>query len=259
MKFLHITDLHMVEGGMLYGLDPAERLRECIADIMANHSDAELAVITGDLAHKGDEGAYRRLRGILEDLRLPTYLMLGNHDDRQAFLRVFDQAHRDENGFVQFTIDTNGTTFICLDTNETGVHHGVLSEERLAWLESQLEIAGDRDVFLFMHHPPFPVGIRRMDVIALRDADRFASIVARSGNVRHLFFGHLHRPISGTWRSIPFSNLPGLNHQVALDFKIADEVPGSHEPPTYAVVLLEEEATIVHLHHFLDRTNTFNL
>jgi 3',5'-cyclic AMP phosphodiesterase CpdA len=38
MKFIHLTDLHLVPpGGRLYGLDPSERLRAAIADIALHH------------------------------------------------------------------------------------------------------------------------------------------------------------------------------------------------------------------------------
>ncbi len=258
MKFIQITDLHMIPEGLLYGLDPEERLRACIEDINAKHSDAAHVVVTGDLTHGGDEESYRRLQGILAGLRLPTHLLIGNHDDRATFRRVFSSAPTDSAGFIQFTFDTPVGRFVCLDTKE-GPHHGVLSEERLAWLADEMNHAGDRPVYLFMHHPPFAVGIRRMDEIALHDTDRFAAIVTGRRNLRHLFFGHLHRPISGVWHGIPFANMPGMNHQVALDFEIADHVPGSCEPPAYAVVFAEAESTIVHLHNFLDRSNTFNL
>jgi hypothetical protein len=53
--------------------------------------------------------------------------------------------------------------------------------------------------------------------------------------------------------------LPGTNHQVALDFVVEDEVPGSHEPPAYAVVFAYADSTLVHLRNFADRTATFNL
>jgi hypothetical protein len=86
-----------------------------------------------------------------------------------------------------------------------------------------------------------------------------AEVLLEHGNVCHIFFGHLHRSLSGSWRGIPFSNLPGTNHQVALDFVVEDEVPGSHEPPAYAVIFAYADSTLVHLRNFTDRTATFNL
>ena len=58
MKLLHITDPHLVTPGeLLYGTDPYDRLSACIDDALANHSDAALCVITGDLAHRGEPAA----------------------------------------------------------------------------------------------------------------------------------------------------------------------------------------------------------
>lgn len=259
MKFIHVTDLHVIAGGLLYGLDPTERLTACVEDMMRNHPDAAFVAVTGDLTHDGSTQSYLQLKRLLAGLTLPTHLMIGNHDSRANFRDVFGTGQIDPKGFVQHSRRTPSGRFLFLDTNADGQSHGVLDDARLEWLAEELRASADEPVFLFMHHPPFPVMVPSMDAIALREVDRFAGLISERGNVRHIFFGHVHRPISGTWRGIPFTNLPGLNHQVALDFKTPDVVPGSHEPPAYAVVFVEAESTIIHLHQFLDRTATFNL
>ena len=261
MKFIQISDLHIVPpGGILYGLDPEKRLRECLADIEEKHAAAECIMITGDLADKGDEVSYAHLKAIIETAKLPIHILIGNHDRRPNFLKVFTSAETDPNGFVQFTVDTSAGRFIGLDTNDDVDRNiGVLCEKRLEWLSRELERAAGMPVYIFMHHPPFAVGIKKMDTIGLQNVESFADVVTGRDNVRHIFFGHLHRPISGSWRGIPFSFLPAMNHQVALDFVIEERVPGSHEPPAYGVVFVEADSTVVHLHNFLDRTGTFNL
>lgn len=260
MKFIHVTDTHLVEPGTrLYGLDPEERLKLCIADINRHHADAAFAIFTGDLAHLGQPKAYAALRSTLATLAMPRHLLLGNHDDRANFLAAFADSPRDANGFVQFAVDTPEGRFLCLDTNEPGVSWGWLCEKRLAWLAAELDRAGDMPVFLCMHHPPFPVQLKRMDEIALQEPERFTRVVAGRRNIRHLFFGHLHRPIGGSWRGIPFTTMRATSHQVALDFVTGGIVPGSHEPPAYAVVFVSDGLTVAHFHDFLDRTNTFNL
>ena len=51
MKFIHITDIHLVSGdGLLNGSVPSERLEKCLDDILKWHSDAEFCVISGDLS-----------------------------------------------------------------------------------------------------------------------------------------------------------------------------------------------------------------
>jgi hypothetical protein len=45
----------------------------------------------------------------------------------------------------------------------------------------------------------------------------------------------------------------GLNHQVPFDLWTPDDVPHSHEPPAYAVVLIGDDQVVVHFHDYLDR------
>ena len=51
MKFIHISDIHLVsQGGPLNGSFPSDRLQKCMDDIIQWHSDAEFCVISGDLS-----------------------------------------------------------------------------------------------------------------------------------------------------------------------------------------------------------------
>lgn len=260
MKFIHVTDPHIVPPGQtLYGLDPQARLRACIDDINRRQADAAFAIFTGDLAHKGEPEAYSVLRDELARLAMPVHLLLGNHDHRGNFLDAFPRSPRDGDGFIQFTLDTEIGRFVCIDTNEPGVPYGALCDRRLEWLRRALDASADVPVYLFLHHPPFPVGIRRMDQISLQQPERLAAIVEGRRNIRHMFFGHLHRPIGGSWRGIPMTTMRATSHQVALDFVTEGRVPGSHEPPAYAVVLADRDTTVVHFHDFLDETATFLL
>ncbi len=253
MKFIHLTDPHLVpRGRKLWGLDPLERFDRCLADIAAHHKDAEFCVITGDLADKGDEESYRLLKGRLDAFDMPSYLLIGNHDHRATFTSVLGRSHCDAGGFVQRSIDVGNWRLLVLDTVKDGkTSAGAYCASRRAWLSREIAAAEGRQVILFMHHPPFDIGHPLMDLIKLDDPDAFHDIV-RTADVRHLFFGHGHRPVSGQWRRIPFSAVPSINHQLPL---AAAAVPTvySDEPPMYAVVMLEADRTVVHLDAFLDR------
>lgn len=264
--FLHITDLHVTPEGAppLYGLDPGERLAAAVADIGARHgpgavTPAEFLVVTGDLTHHGEAAAYARLAALLAPLPMPVHLLLGNHDDRAAFAAAFPAAPRDGAGFVQQALETPAGLFLMLDTNEPGTHAGRLCAARLQWLGARLA-ESEGDVLLFLHHPPHRVGIARMDLIPLLDADALWQVLApHASRIRHIFHGHLHRPLAGSWRGIPFSSLRGTSHQVGLDFSERPTAPGSHESPAYAVVRVSEEGVVIHTHDFLDRTADFAL
>jgi 3',5'-cyclic-AMP phosphodiesterase len=259
MKLVHITDTHLVEPGLkLYGLDPKARLDAAIADINRHHADAALAIVTGDLTHWGEVGAYRSFLHSMNGLRMPYVVLVGNHDRRAACLDVLAAAPRDAHGFVQGWRDTSCGRLLFLDTLDERSHAGQMCEQRLAWAARALAEAPADRPYLFMHHPPFAVGVHMMDRIALADPAAFADVIgSHRHRIRHLFFGHVHRPISGSWMGIPFSTLRGTNHQVWFDLSPDAPHLTSHEPPSYAVVLIGEHTVVVHNHDYLDRSPRF--
>jgi 3',5'-cyclic AMP phosphodiesterase CpdA len=254
MKFIHISDTHFVPPGQtLHGLDPRERFDACVADINLHHQDAELCVITGDLAQSGRPEAYGALSQSLAALRIPVHLMRGNHDGRGPLLAAFPNLPTDPDGYVQSGFETIAGRFLLLDTVEEGRGWGSYCKKRLGWLKNQLDLAAGRPIYLFTHHPPFPVGLPSVDRLGLgADGARIGEVLAPYDNIRHLFIGHVHRPIAGSWQGIPYSIIRGTNHQVPLDFDAVEVVPKSHEPPAYAVVFLDAHQTTVHFHDYLD-------
>lgn len=260
MKLIHITDTHFVAPGLrLYGLDPRARLDAAIVDINRHHADAEIAIVTGDLTHWGEPEAYGNFLESMRALQLPYLVLVGNHDRRAACLEVLAAAPRDGNGFVQGWRDTPRGRLLFLDTLDETSHAGQLCERRLAWCAQALaELPRGRPVYLFMHHPPFEVGVHQMDRIALAERAAFAEVIRpHRERIRHLFFGHVHRPISGSWMGIPVSTLRGTNHQVWFDLSPDGQHLSSHEPPAYAVVLIGEETVVVHNHDYLDQSPRF--
>jgi 3',5'-cyclic-AMP phosphodiesterase len=256
MKIIQITDVHLRGPGKgVFDHDPIARLNACLRDIEKNHADADLCVITGDLAHHGEIDAYRAFKSELEGFRLPVQLLVGNHDDRQTFTSVFPDVKTDGNGFIQSSMQTPVGKFLFLDTAEVGTHAGWYCEKRQEWLRG--ELAGDGlPNYIFMHHPPFAVHFRPNDELMLQNGDAFKKVIA-GHNIRHMFMGHVHRPISGSWNAIPFNTLRGLNHQIWLDFSAPTGIPCSMEPPAYAVIFITEESVVIHNHDFLDASQKY--
>ncbi|MDJ0685471.1 MAG: phosphodiesterase [Alphaproteobacteria bacterium] len=261
MKLLHLTDTHFVpKGETLYGGDPCATLEKAVIDINRHHADADLVVITGDLTHWGEKAAFDCLAATLDPLTPPVRLLVGNHDDRAVFAETFPDQPTDEDGFVQSVHDTEAGRLLFLDTMLEGTHAGWYCAQRRAWLDRQLQAARDdaMPVFLFMHHPPFRIGLSTLDAISLQEADLFWETIEPYANqIRHLFFGHIHRPLSGNWKGISVSALRSMNHQCRLEFEPLEGIPGSFEPPAYAVVLIDGESVIVHTHDFMDQSQKF--
>ncbi|MFD4121600.1 phosphodiesterase [Alcaligenes faecalis] len=254
MKFIHLTDTHLVaDAGLLYGTNPKVRLQQAVAHFSQHQADAQALVITGDLTHYGHDQAYQHLGECLSPVGIPVYPILGNHDHRERFKAHFPDVACDANGFVQYAVTFGDYQALFLDTNEPGVSWGVFCQERADWLRARLQ-ESTAPVLIFMHHPFFPIGIRSMDSISLRDTAAFmGAIQGQEHRIRHVFFGHIHRPILGTFRGIPYSTLRGTNHQVALDLQgDATCIIGSHEQAQYGVVQLSSEQILIHIEDYLD-------
>ncbi len=84
------------------------------------------------------------------------------------------------------------------------------------------------------------------------DVENFAAAI-EGADLRHIFFGHVHRPVSGSWRGIPYSALRSTVHQVPLDFGDKRSMPYSYEPPAYNVILISDDLTVVHHHDYMNR------
>ena len=251
MKVIQLSDLHLTRmpGGELFGSSPLARLELAIVGILAAHADADFCLLTGDLADAGRDEAYAALAAALRRLPMPAHLLPGNHDSRGALRRQFTQLPTNDGGFMQSALATPAGRFLLLDTVESGAPWGSYCARRQAWLAQQLAASGDEPLWIALHHPPLPLGIPSMDQFALRDAEALWALLApHRARIRHLFFGHLHRPIGGSWRGIPFSCPSSPNHQVALDLTTlrGDEVPGCREPAGYAVILIDADSVVVH-------------
>ena len=246
MKIVHVSDIHLQEDPIL-GTDPVGEWEACFSHVERHHGDADLVVVTGDLAHRGETCAYRRLRERLEASPLAPRLMVGNHDDRDAFLAVFPGTPTDASGFVQWSEERDGWRLVFLDTLDPGHHAGRLCERRLRWLDAQF--AGCERAIVFMHHPPVAVGVANADIIGLVDAAAFRAVLSRHrGRVRHIFFGHCHYALSGSVDGVAFSAAQSTSHPNWPEIGGPAERTGyaREQSRSYAVALLNEDATVVH-------------
>lgn len=233
LKAIWMSDLHFAQSGHVLDHDPRIRLTMALDHINANHSDASFCVVSGDMVNRGTETDYKALSTHFDKLDVPLLPMVGNHDNRALLRRHFELPATCMDDFVQYTLSTPSGLIVCLDTQKTGSDAGELCAQRRSWLQSVLENAEKGPVFIFMHHPPMAVRLPMQDTEGLNDGDIFLDLISGFTCVKYLFIGHVHRPISGTVRSIPFSTMRSVLYQApaprpAWDwdtFKPSDEAP----------------------------------
>lgn len=253
LKLIVLTDLHIVPAGKtILGISPIQRLAAAVDHINAHNRDADRVIVTGDIAHIGDSESYRIARDALDRLAMPKSVLVGNHDRRERFVEVFDDASLDAHGFVQSVIDIGNWRLVSLDTlngppyNHREIHHGLLCGNRLRWLENALAGAEGRHVLIFMHHPPHEVGFRGMDGIRLKNETAFFDLLHRYRNVRHIVSGHIHRTISGTAHGIGFSVFKSPVHQQPMTFDSHDTSASIAEPAAYGIIFASPTSIVAH-------------
>lgn len=250
LKLIVMADLHLVPPGETsHGLDTAERLRLAVSHVDAEHPDADLCVLAGDLADRGEAAAYAVLGEALEGLRVPWRLTLGNHDDRPTFLAAFPDLAEPATGCVDFALDLRGHRLVVLDSSEPGVVEGVLAAAQLDWLAERLEEGRDRPAIVVLHHHAAPLSLP-VDRIRLREPEVFAAVLARHPDLRQVIAGHVHLPSAATWMGVPFVTHGGGHYAVA---------PGPGEatlrlegPGQYALVLSDGQGTTTRFVDFID-------
>lgn len=118
-------------------------------------------VLTGDLVDDGWEQGYRRIAESLHALDFPTYLLPGNG----------------------------------VDVTVAGQSHGDI-QPHLSWLKSTLADVAT-PFLLFMHQPPFGIGIDVLDQVGCRNDDALLEFLnAGRSPPLGILCGHVHRPVS---------------------------------------------------------------
>jgi Icc protein len=247
-----LSDPHIREPGRVaYGrVNTAEYLHRAVHSLLALPQQPDAVVITGDLVDFGRRAEYEHLAAILAPIRVPIYLLPGNHDDPQMMRACFPDhtylAHPLRGGFMQYSVRIGALRLVTLDTTVPRESHGELCEARLDWLQAELAACAGEPVMIAMHHPPFTTLIGHMDQIGLRSGiERLRSIVAQHDNIERIVCGHLHRAIDVRFGGTIASTSPGPAHQVCLDLSPQAASAFAMEPPGFRLHAYTPQTGIV--------------
>ncbi|MFC0454225.1 phosphodiesterase [Rhodococcus jostii] len=206
---LHVSDTHFVtDGDLLHDcVDSDANLTRLFDRLEKAGRRPEAIVFTGDLADMGEPEAYVRLRRIVEPaaerLGAKVIWVMGNHDARPAFRSGLLDAEPTEES-VDAVVDVNGLRIIVLDSTVPGFHHGLISEEQLAWLTDVLAEPAPHGTLLALHHPPVPGLLDAIESVELKEQHRLEAVLAGT-DVRGILAGHLHYSTTCTFAGIPVS------------------------------------------------------
>lgn len=249
---LHMSDTHLLGGDSpLYGaVDSERRLREVFDDLEASGARPQAIVFTGDLADKGEPGAYAKLRAIVDPaaarLGASVIWAMGNHDDRAAFRTGLLDEHPAAvrpDAPVDAVHVVDGLRIITMDSTVPGHHHGEITQEQLRWLAGELVVPAPHGTILALHHPPVPSVQDLAVLVELRDQRSLADVV-RGSDVRTILAGHLHYSTTAMFAGVPVSVASATCYTQDLLFD-GGGTRGRDGAQSYNLVHVYEE-TIVH-------------
>ena len=245
MLIAQITDTHIKpKGGLAYGniLDSATCLKNVIKHCNEFKPAINIVFVTGDLTDSGKLEEYEEFNKILKDLKMPWFIIPGNHDNSKVLLDFFDDHEylpKNEK-FCNYVIDQYPFVLIGLDTTVVGESYGEFCNERLNWLDLNLRRYSRKPTILFMHHPPFLTGIDGMDNQNFKSTHAFFEIVRSHPQVKHIACGHVHRAVETVIDGVGISIAPNGAHSVHLDINTNSLPMFVMEPPTIRLFRLDK-------------------
>jgi len=208
-----LADTHIPEDveNNYRGFYPYRNLEKVVPELVSNSPDGVL--IAGDLARlTGQPGDYANLRKLLDPVaeETPVFMALGNHDDRQNFLKVFDDTPGDKpdlKGKHVTIVKKVSTRVIMLDSLlYTNKVPGLLGKAQRQWLEDYLKECDETPTILCFHHT---LSDNDGDLL---DVPRLFSMIAPIRKVKAIVYGHSHVYGFSEFEGIHLINLPAVGY-----------------------------------------------
>ena len=192
------------------GFSPVDNLARVVPQVVATPVDG--ALVGGDLARlQGLPEDYARLRDLLAPImdKVPTGLVLGNHDHRTNFRQAFPAPAGSQPPLANkhtSTREAGGLRFVLLDSLlAPDVTPGQLGSAQRTWLASQLA-ASNTPTIILVHHT---LGGNDGELV---DAERLFELLRPHRHVKAIMFGHSHKYEVTERDGLQLINLPAVGY-----------------------------------------------
>lgn len=187
-RFAFLSDTHI---GSPDG-KAEEDLRRTVADIN-QMNDIAFVVITGDITELGTNEEIKRAKQIFDELKVPYYIIPGNHDTGwsesggDSFIKIF--------GNDKFSFEYSGIRFLgCASGPYLRMSDGHVPRGAINWLDKELSNVKAKQPVIFLNHYPINDGLDNWYEIT----DRL-----RHHNTWAILCGHGHANRAMNFEDIP--------------------------------------------------------
>lgn len=196
IKFVQVADAHYTASGNPYREEVLKSTIQSINDLKG----VSFVVFTGDNINSPKPEDLEKFLNIVDDLKVPYYLVIGNHDvfkggglSKEKYFEIV----RMTNPFYFFkkpnyTFKKNGFFFIVVDGAKEVIPgtNGYFKDATLTWLDKKLTEHKDEPIVILQHFPiNEPSQIRSHKTVY---PEKYFEILDKHENVIAVISGHYH-------------------------------------------------------------------
>jgi Icc protein len=256
LRFIHISDTH-ISADPAYTLPEADHTpmagaSELVRQINALPFTPDFVLHTGDVTFDPVPSAYEAARAILEQIRYPTYYLVGNHDDSALLQKTMLERSSIVTPF-DYEFEFNGVQIICLDSNGPAkLPGGSLTMAQLEWLEGICKAPDTRPLVVALHHNVLPIGAPFWDdfMRLSNGEDMHRVLLAARQRLRGVFFGHVHQATETYRDGILYSSVLSSWYQLHCWPGQANIQEDRGADPGFNVVTITRSQTFIRRHRF---------
>lgn len=247
-----VTDLHFgpeayYEGKLRKLTHHAGKLAREVVRVLNDEVHPDMVVNLGDdiedESREADLARYEECQAILRTLKAPLVNVAGNHDlihlNRDDLSRAWQRT-----GPLYYSFDRGGWHFTVMHTIEKKDVEIHVPAPQLEWLAENLA-ATPLPTVVLMHHSASEQDLDdsrwfagKPAIALVKERAEIRGIFERSGKVKAVFNGHLHRNHCDVIKGIPYVTIQSLIEN--LD----DDAPG-RPAATFAVAKLSRDRIVV--------------
>ena len=216
-RFIHLSDLHFSHKGKTQNeiyFETKQTILDVLIKIKKLKPEPDFILVSGDLTNTGDIKSYQVLRDIFNQINIPTFFALGNHDKRSSFNKVFKKINSKKPLFYNQILE--GLNLITLDTSVPGKISGAICDEQFKFLNKKLIQNKNFPTIIMMHHPPM-FNKKGPNWISLdeKSTNKLQSELEKK-EILAIMCGHIHINQTNFWNGIPVIISNGLYSTVDL-------------------------------------------
>ncbi len=212
-SFIQISDCHIDDNEYVMGVNTQQQLKKVVKKINTVNTDALL--ISGDLSHSGTIKSYQTLQQILASIKTNTFIIAGNHDDKNNLNAVFSDCL-----FNRFSLGE--WEIISIDSVQANKTSGYLTAHELNKLNILLEQSSAKYQLLVLHHPIVGMMSSWDDALSLENPEELFLLIDKYPKIQTVVFGHAHQAgefKKGNLKIISCPSTAGqFNHETRIGF-----------------------------------------